>query len=165
MIKIIEDCGSDKYFKEFFTNRQLVVMLYARMQGVSSLRELINCMDVFRGGINHFGLKRLPARSTLARANERRSYEVFEKIFHALIPLVSRTREASPRGKPELNFMLKGNVYNFDSSTTDLCHSLYDRAEHGRTKAESMSACCRSAMYACRRALAFLMPRTMIKRL
>jgi hypothetical protein len=109
-------------------------MLYAQMQGVSSLRELINCMDIFRGGINHFGLKRLPARSALAHANEHRSYEVFEKIFYALIPLVSRTREASPHGKPELNFKFKENVCHFDSSTIDLCHSLYDWAEYRRTK-------------------------------
>jgi hypothetical protein len=51
-----------------------------------------------------------------------------------LIPLASRTREASPRGKPELNFKFKENVCRFDSSATDLSHSLYDRAERRRTK-------------------------------
>ncbi|MDR1050379.1 MAG: hypothetical protein LBP95_04725, partial [Deltaproteobacteria bacterium] len=76
----------------------------------------------------------LAKNAFLARANEHRGYEVFEKIFHALIPLASRTPEASPRGKPELNFKFKENVCRFDSSATDLCHSLHDRAEHGRTK-------------------------------
>jgi hypothetical protein len=59
-------------------------MLYACFQNCNSLREVSTGMRACEGRLQSLGIVHLPRRSTLSDANQRRSYEVFEKIYYAL---------------------------------------------------------------------------------
>ena len=59
-------------------------MLYCCYQHCTSLREVVSGMAACEGRLQSTGITYLPARSTLADANKRRSYEVFEQIYLSL---------------------------------------------------------------------------------
>ncbi|MDR0622767.1 MAG: transposase [Deltaproteobacteria bacterium] len=120
-----------------------------------SLRDVENGMQFFRGEAQHFGVTDHPRRSTIAYANEHRTYEVFEDVFNALVPIVQKACRASPNNQPPFDLNLtnvKLNVdvnadgdedsqpciqptlVSVDSTTIDLCQSLYDWAHYKRQK-------------------------------
>lgn len=76
--------NSDKYYKKFKTYDHLVVMIYAVISGVNSLREITSIMLACEGKINHLGIKHFPRRSTISDANKKRSSEVFGEIYNSL---------------------------------------------------------------------------------
>lgn len=76
---------SDRYYKKFNTLHHLVTMMYASYQHCTSLREVITGMRACEGLLQPLGIKHFPTRSTLSEANQKRSYEVFEKIFYDLV--------------------------------------------------------------------------------
>jgi hypothetical protein len=131
--EIILQHESDKHFKKFTTHNQLMVMLFAQLSGTDSLRELVNGLDVFRGGITPAGLQYLPPISTIAYANEHRDYKVFETIFYKLVDIVTPVCLNSQHGRPK-QFRMTGNVYHFDSTTINLCISMYDWALYRTAK-------------------------------
>jgi hypothetical protein len=59
--------------------------MYASYQHCTSLREVVTGMRACEGQLQPLGIKHFPTRSTLSEANQKRSYEVFEKIFYDLI--------------------------------------------------------------------------------
>ena len=76
--------GSEKYVKSFDAWQHLLVMLYAVIKRLDSLREISASMypEVYK--LSHIGLTSLPRRSTLSDANTRRSEKVFENIYRDL---------------------------------------------------------------------------------
>lgn len=84
VLKSARECFSDYYCKKFDTYHHLITMLYACYQHCTSLREVSTGMRACEGRLQSLGINYLPARSTLSEANERRGYEVFEKIYLAL---------------------------------------------------------------------------------
>jgi hypothetical protein len=131
---ITEETGADKWSKTFTSGLHLKTMIYSHLAGSGSLRELENGMELFRGELNHLGFKEAPARSTIAYANEHRNFEFFETTYYSLSSFVSNACLNSPFGKPERKFRFKGKLYSIDSSTIDLCHSLYNWADFRTTK-------------------------------
>jgi hypothetical protein len=129
---IIAKHGSDKWSKKFLTIDQLMSMLFAQFSGAASLRELEHGLEIMGGSLVHAGLTHMPRRTTIAYANEHRSYEVFEDIFYALLPVVREQCERNTNGSAPYQFKLNGKVYHFDASVVDLCHSMFDWA-HFRT--------------------------------
>jgi hypothetical protein len=133
--RIVEEEGADKNTKIFDTYSHLVTMSFSQIAETTSLREVENGLDLARGELNHLGLRQAPSRSTLAYANEHRSWKVFERIFYELLNVLSN--ELTQSGsfvKPPIKFKLKSKVYSIDSTTVDLCHSVYDWADFRRTK-------------------------------
>jgi len=82
--RTVREFNSDYYCKKFTTYHHLITMLYACFQNCSSLREVSTGMRACQGRLQSLGIIHLPARSTLSEANQRRSYEVFEKIYYSL---------------------------------------------------------------------------------
>ncbi len=76
---------SDRYVKKFDTLHHLISMLYCCYQGCTSLREVVTGLHASQGRLQSLNMKFLPARSTLAEANERRCPEVFEKIYMGVL--------------------------------------------------------------------------------
>ena len=76
--------SSDRYCKRFNTWHHLITMLYSCYQHCTSLREVVSGMSACEGRLQSLGIIHLPARSTLADANNRRSYEVFEQVYLSL---------------------------------------------------------------------------------
>lgn len=112
--RIARESGSDYYCKSFKTYEHLVTMLYAVFNQCTSLREVTTGMLAWDHRIQHLGLEAHPRRSTFADANQRRSHEVFEKIY---FDLLSRYRAVLPDSRRTSR---KNNLYIFDATSVTL---------------------------------------------
>jgi hypothetical protein len=106
------------------------VMAFAQLTWRESLRDIEACLAAHQTKLFHMGLKTAPARSTLADALERRDW----RIYHALAQrLIVRARALYAQEPSVLE--LDASVYALDSTTIDLCLSLFDWAPFRSTKA------------------------------
>ena len=106
------------------------VMAFAQLTWRESLRDIEVCLSSNQGKLFHMGLKNVPARSTLADALNLRDW----RIYHALaMRLIARARELYI--KEPMSVDLDATVYALDSTTIDLCLSLFDWAPFRSTKA------------------------------
>jgi len=117
---------SDKHIRSLTTWNQFVVLLYAQATGKESLREIETGFGVQNNTWHHLGVNTV-ARSSLAEANGRRDYQIFEKLFYAVL---KRCREITPHRK----FEFSNPLYSFDSTTIALCLSVFDWAKYRTTK-------------------------------
>ena len=76
--------GSERYVKSFDAWQYLLVMLYAVIKSLDSLREISASMYPEANKLAHIGLTSLPRRSTLSDANARRSEKGFERVYRNL---------------------------------------------------------------------------------
>ena len=106
------------------------VMAFAQLTWRESLRDIEVCLAANRAKLFHMGLQAPPARSTLADALNGRDW----RIYHALAQrLIARARVAYAHEPTVLE--LDASVYALDSTTIDLCLSLFDWAPFRSTKA------------------------------
>jgi len=105
------------------------IMAFAQLTWRESLRDIEACLAANQAKLFHMGMK-APARSTLADALNLRDW----RIYHALAQrLIARAR-ALYAEQPSV-FELDASVYALDSTTIDLCLSLFDWAPFRSTKA------------------------------
>ena len=106
------------------------VMAFAQLTWRESLRDIEVCLASNQGKLFHMGMKAPPARSTLADALELGDW----RIYHALAQrLIVRARVLYAQEPSVLD--LDASVYALDSTTIDLCLSLFDWAPFRSTKA------------------------------
>ena len=106
------------------------VMAFAQLTWRESLRDIEACLAANQAKLFHMGMKSPPARSTLADALELRDW----RIYHALAQrLIVRARALYAQQPAVLD--LDASVYALDSTTIDLCLSLFDWAPFRSTKA------------------------------
>lgn len=84
LLKLSNKYAADRYCKTFKTYDHLVTMLYCCFERCSSLREVIVGLQASCSQLLHIGLSATPRRSTLAEANERRSADLFEELYHLI---------------------------------------------------------------------------------
>jgi len=118
---------SDKYTKRLTTWNQLVALVYAQATGKDSLREIETGFNLNKNIWYHLGVGSV-ARSSLADANSRRSYEIFEKLFYSLL------KQFQAIVPEENKFDFKNPLYSFDSTTIELCLSIFDWAKFRAAK-------------------------------
>ena len=92
-----------------------------------SLRDLIVIIDAHRNKANHLGFGKSVTRSNLAKANEKRNYRIFEDFSYYMI-------DSARKKLANDDFEIKGKIYAFDSSTIDLCLSVFLWASFRKTK-------------------------------
>jgi hypothetical protein len=80
-VQIIEQESSDKYYKKLKTRDHFICMFYAVLTKNSSLREVCKNIGLIITKLIPFGMKQLPARSTLSDANRKRNHRVFEQLY------------------------------------------------------------------------------------
>jgi Transposase DDE domain/Domain of unknown function (DUF4372) len=107
---------------------QLVAMLFCQLGGARSLWEICNGLAASEGKLRHLGIPIAPNRSTLAYANEHRPWELYQTVFGELLQRCYSV--ASGRKK----FRFKNKLLSLDSTSIDLCASLFDWAQYKRTK-------------------------------
>lgn len=106
------------------------IMVFAQLTWRESLRDIEACLVANQTKLFHMGIKASPARSTLADALERRDW----RIYHALAQrLIARAKALYAQDPSVLE--LDASVYALDSTTIDLCLSLFDWAPFRATKA------------------------------
>lgn len=125
--RIVTKYQGDKYVKHFSCWNQLLAMMFGQLSNRESLRNLIVALDAHHSKCYHLGMGKNVSKSSLARANQDRDYRIFEEYAYYL---VSQARE-----KRVTNiFNLGGNVYAFDSTTIDLCLSVFWWAKFRKRK-------------------------------
>lgn len=105
--------GGDRYVKRFTTWRQLTALLYAQASGKASLRDIANGLQLQHKRTYHLGLEEPVTRSTLADANARRSYKIYEDLFYALL---ERCRDLTPKHR----FRFKNPLYSLDATIIEM---------------------------------------------
>lgn len=123
---LVEQYSGDRYVKSFTSWNQFTVMLYAQISGKDSLRDIQNSLAVQGSKLYHIGLQSIK-RSTLADANQTRSYYIYEQLFYKIL---ERCRNITPKHK----FKFKNPLYIIDATVVDLCLSTFDWAKFRTTK-------------------------------
>jgi transposase len=102
-------------------------MVFGQLTNRDSLRDLIVAIEAHSRKTYHPGFGKSVTRSNLAKANENRSSKIFEEYAYHLIAVARRKRAND-------NFVIKGKVYAFDSSTIDLCLNVFWWAKFRKAK-------------------------------
>jgi len=118
---------ADKYTKKLSCWNQLTVLLYAQATEKDSLREIETGLQVQSGKWYHLGLQTC-ARSTLARANEKRPWMIYESLFYKMLERCENI------GSGTADFSFTNDLFAIDSSTVDLCLSLFPWARFRKEK-------------------------------
>lgn len=116
--------------KSFSTFDQFLCLAYAQMAGRESLRDIETCLNSHREKLYHVGFRGDVSRTTLADANERRDWRIFQDFGHVLIGMAQRLYQSDA-----IAVELTQPLYAFDSTTIDLCLTLFPWAEFRKTKA------------------------------
>jgi hypothetical protein len=116
--------------QKFTTFDQFLCLAYAQLSGRDSLRDIETCLNSHKEKLYHIGFRGDVSRTTLADANERRDWHIFEDFGQVLISVAQKLYRDEP-----LAIELKQPLFAFDSSTIDLCLSLFPWAEFRSTKA------------------------------
>lgn len=118
----------NKSVKHFTCWNQLLCMIFGQLSARESLRDLITTIEAHQSKSYHLGFGKSITRSNLSKANEKRNYKIFEEFANHLIGIAQRKNSND-------TFDIKGNIYAFDSSTVDLCLSVFCWAHFRKTKA------------------------------
>ncbi|MGA8815085.1 MAG: IS4 family transposase [Candidatus Sulfotelmatobacter sp.] len=123
----VNETKSEKGAKGFTCWGQFVAMLFCQLGQARSLREICGGLSSCLGKLKHLGINAAPSRSTLSYANEKRPWQLYEKVFYQLLGIC---RPIAPGKK----FRFKNKLYSLDASVIDLCATLFDWATFRRTK-------------------------------
>jgi hypothetical protein len=125
--KLVKETKAERHARGFTCWGQFVAMLFCQLGRAHSLREITNGLRSCEGKLKHLGIT-APNRSTLSYANEHRPWELYQKVFFSLL---ERCRHQVTGRK---KFKFKNKLVSLDSTTIDLCLSMYDWARFRRTK-------------------------------
>jgi hypothetical protein len=109
---------------------QLLCMVFAQLTGRASLRETVTCLRAIGSRRYHLGIRHVPARSTLAEANELRDHRIFAGTATSMIAAARRELPVDP----DLRRLKIKAAFALDSTTIDLCLALFPWARFKRTK-------------------------------
>ena len=120
-LRIVNKYNGNHYVKLFTCWNQLAVLMFGQLSNRESLRDLVLATQAHASKAYHLGFGKHAARSTLADANTKRDYRIFEEFAYKMIAEAQKCRIDDI-------FKLNGNVYAFDSMTVDLCLSTFEWA-------------------------------------
>src|SRR3972149_3920092 len=126
---LVHECGAERHAKGFSSWDQYVAMLFCQLAQAKSLREISDGLAVTCGKLSHLGLRTAPAKSTLSYANAHRPWQLYQNTFFHLREFC---RSESPGKKKKFRF--KNKLLSLDSTTVDLCLSLFPWADFRQTK-------------------------------
>lgn len=128
--RIVERYGGDHRVRDFSCANQLRCMAFAQLTYRESLRDITTCLRAQSAKLYHLGIRGTVARSTLADANEARDWRIYAEFAQYLIRIARRLYLDEPFGVD-----LKESVYALDSTTIDLCMTLFPWAPFRSAKA------------------------------
>jgi len=125
---IVMKYQGDKYIKSFSCWNQLLIMMYGQLSGCESLRELVCIITAHTPKSYHLGFgKSVITRSNLSKANANRDCKIFEEFAYKMISIAQGKRITR-------EFEIDGRFYAIDSTTIDLCMSVFRWAKFRSTK-------------------------------
>jgi transposase len=105
-------------------------MAFAQLTYRESLRDIESCLRAQKSKLYHMGIRGIVSRNTLANANKMRDWRIYADFAQALILRARRLYI-----NEEFDFDLENTAYALDSSTIDLCLSVFPWAYFRKTKA------------------------------
>src|SRR5580692_4312610 len=128
--KCVTRYHGDYQQKTFSCWDQYLSMAFAQLTYRDSLRDIEACLRSMQGKLYHMGFRGKVARSTLADANESRDWRIYADFAQVLIGIARPLHAHDPMGVD-----LEHSLYALDSTTIDLCLSLFPWARFRQHKA------------------------------
>ena len=128
--RIVERYGGDRYVKSLRCTEHFRVMAFAQLTYRESLRDIEACLSAQASKLYHMGFREPIRRSTLSDANEARDWRIYADFAQVLIRQARKLYAADSFGVE-----LAETVYALDSTTIDLCLSVFPWAQFRATKA------------------------------
>ena len=113
-------------FRSFNRWSQFLAMMIAQVSGLKSLRDISDNIQSQGKRIYHLGMRQT-TRATLARVNEKQPHELYKAMFYKMLEKCSAVA-------PKHRFKFKGKIYLLDTTTIDLCLSVFSWAKFRRAK-------------------------------
>jgi NAD(P)-dependent dehydrogenase (short-subunit alcohol dehydrogenase family) len=129
--RIVQRHGGNSGVRTLSCAEQFRAMAFAQLTWRESLRDIESCLSANASKLYAMGFRSAVKRSTLADANESRDWRIWSDLAAVLI----RRARKLYAGDSVLGVELDNTVYALDSSTIDLCLSLFDWAPFRSTKA------------------------------
>ena len=128
--KCVTRYGGDYKSRGFSCRDQFLCLSFAQLTFRESLRDIESCLRSVPEKLYHLGFRGHIARSTLADANEIRDWRIYADFAQALIGIARPMYASDPLG-----IDLDATVYALDSTTIDLCLSVFPWAHFRQNKA------------------------------
>jgi hypothetical protein len=128
--RIVARYAGERKVKSFSCLDQFLTMAFAQLTGRESLRDIEACLRVQQSKLYHLGIRSTIARNTLANANAVRDWHIYADFAQSLIGIARPLYVDEPFGVD-----LKDTVYALDTTTIDLCLSVFPWAPFQATKA------------------------------
>ena len=137
--RIVDRHQGDAGVSSFYCADVFRVMAFSQLTWRESLRDIHVCLGANPTKLFHMGLKEAPASAVLADALNLRDWRIYQALAMRLIARAQTLYGNEPMGSVESEISsLSATVYALDSSTIDLCLSVFDWAPNcliGSTKA------------------------------
>ena len=117
------------YVKDFSCWDQFLCLAFAQLTYRASLRDIETCLRAQQPRLYHMGFRGRVSRATLADANESRDWRIYRDFAQVLIGMARELYHDDSFGVE-----LSETVYAFDSTTIDLCLSLFPWGQFRRRK-------------------------------
>ncbi len=126
---IVAKYDGNKKVRTFTCWNQMLCMIFGQLTARDSMRDLMLSLEAHNKKYYHLGLGKNVTRTNLGKANRNRDYRIYEEFAYVLIEEARRTVY-----KDDFEVKVDGNVYAFDSTTIDLCLSVFWWAEFRKYK-------------------------------
>ena len=129
--KSVEKYNGNYRAKDLKCWQHFLYMMFGQLTYREGIRDIISCLNAHKSKVYHLGLKKIVAHTSLTRANENRDWRIWADFAQSLI------KTARPLYLEDSNFTLEldNTVYALDSSTIDLCLSVFKWAKFRKKKA------------------------------
>jgi hypothetical protein len=125
---------AERHARGFSSWGQFIAMLFCQLGHAKSLREICGGLAASEGKLRHLGLPTAPARSTLAYANEHRSWQLHRTVFEQLLAKCQILAASQPGTRKKKKFRFKNPLMSLDATVIDLCSTMFDWAKFRLTK-------------------------------
>ena len=127
--RCVQRYDGNRKVKSFFCSEQFRCIAFAQLTHRESLRDIETCLRAQTKRLYHMGISSDVSRSTLAVANKNRDWRIYADFAQTLIRKARALYHDS-----DLGLDIENSVYALDSSTIDLCLTLFPWAHFRKTK-------------------------------
>lgn len=121
----------ERYRKNFSCRDQFLAMAFGQLAYRESLRDVVTCLSSHRQKLYHLGFQHSVTKTTLAHANEKRDWRIYRDLAQVLITEAKLLYVDEPNVAEDI----EGACYALDSTSIELCLSLFPWSPFVSTKA------------------------------
>jgi len=118
--RLVDKYEGNKHVRSFTCWNQMLCMVFGQLTARDSMRDLMLSLEAHQPKYYHLGFGSTVSRRNFGTANERRNYRIFEEFAYVLIEEARRSCY-----REDFEIEVEGNVYALDSTTIDLCLSIF----------------------------------------